>query len=70
MRVQETIVLGTDRRGKLRKAALVLWAEKRNLKWGGEGSVSRLIQRIADEIITRPDEYNLTREEIEERADG
>ncbi len=68
MRVQENIVLGKDKRGLLRKAALLLWAERRNLMWGGEGSISRLIQRIADEIITRPEEYGLTREEIDQKC--
>jgi len=68
MRVQENIVLGKDNRGNLRKAALLLWAESRQLMWGGEGSISRLIQRIADEIITRPEEYGLTREEIDQKC--
>lgn len=68
MRIQENIILGKDKRGNLRKAALLLWAEKRNLMWGGEGSISRLIQRLADEVITRPEEYGLTREKIDNKC--
>lgn len=65
MRVQHNVDLGEDERGLMRKAALVSWAEKRRLLWGKKGSISRLMQRIADEIISKPEGYGLTREKIE-----
>jgi len=69
MRVQKSLVLGKDERGLTRKAALVLWAEKRHLLWNGEGSISQLIQRLADEVISSPENYGLTRKEIDDKKD-
>ena len=69
MRIQDNIVLGKGKKGLQRKAALELWAESKGCLWNGRGSISRVIQLLADEIITRPDEWGLKFEEITERTE-
>ena len=58
-RIQQNIVLGEGERGRQRKAALMLWAKKMGLTWDRKGSISQLMQRLADNVIANPEEFGL-----------
>ena len=69
MKKQINVTLGSGQKALQRQAALELWAESLGLSWGGKGSISKLVQRLADRVSTTPHHYNIKVEAIRERME-
>lgn len=66
-KLEINVTLGKGIKGLKRKTALLLWAGLGGHFWGGRPSISKAMQRLADEIITTPEKFGLTSNQIEEK---